>query len=105
MRQSLSQHPACRIIWLAWCIVAALLMASGSQALLAQEETVTPEAKAQTVPVPHGGDAADDPAIWIHPTDPEKSLLLGTDKRADCTRTIWTAATTNWSPMVPSRTM
>ena len=61
-------------------MVATVLMASGGQALLAQEETVTPEAKAQTVPVPHPGDAADDPAIWIHPTDPEKSLILGTDK-------------------------
>ena len=25
----------------------------------------------------------DDPAIWIHPTDPEKSLILGTDKGDD----------------------
>lgn len=26
------------------------------------------------------GDAADDPAIWIHPEDPGKSLILATDK-------------------------
>jgi 3-phytase len=25
----------------------------------------------------------DDPAIWIHPTDPEKSLIIGTDKEED----------------------
>ena len=25
----------------------------------------------------------DDPAIWIHPEDPEKSLILGTDKETD----------------------
>ena len=25
-------------------------------------------------------DDPDDPAIWIHPTDPSKSLILGTDK-------------------------
>lgn len=25
----------------------------------------------------------DDPAIWIHPTDPSRSLILGTDKDAD----------------------
>ncbi|GMV37189.1 MAG: hydrolase [Fimbriimonadales bacterium] len=31
----------------------------------------------QTDPVTHD---ADDPAIWIHPTDPEKSLIIGTDK-------------------------
>lgn len=26
---------------------------------------------------------SDDPAIWVHPTDPEKSLILGTDKNED----------------------
>ncbi|MCW5942472.1 MAG: phytase [Fimbriimonadaceae bacterium] len=26
---------------------------------------------------------ADDPAIWVHPTDPTKSLILGTDKGRD----------------------
>lgn len=32
------------------------------------------------MPVPHGDDAADDPAIWIHPTTHALSLILGTDK-------------------------
>jgi 3-phytase len=41
----------------------------------------TPAAKVQTEPVPTGGDAADDAAIWIHPVDPAKSLVLGTDKK------------------------
>lgn len=27
------------------------------------------------------GDTMDDPAIWVHPTEPEKSLVLGTNKR------------------------
>lgn len=35
-----------------------------------------------TDPVATGGDAADDPAIWVHPEDPSKSLVLGTDKKA-----------------------
>ena len=26
---------------------------------------------------------ADDPAIWIHPTDPSRSLIIGTDKKED----------------------
>jgi 3-phytase len=43
--------------------------------------TATPAPKVQTEPVPSGGDAADDPAIWIHPGDPAKSLVLGTDKK------------------------
>ena len=40
-----------------------------------------PTARAQTEPVPSDGDAADDPAIWIHPDDPARSLVLGTDKK------------------------
>ena len=35
----------------------------------------------QTDPVPSLGDAADDPAIWVHPTDSRKSRVLGTDKQ------------------------
>src|SRR5262245_28141928 len=41
---------------------------------------VTPEARVQTEPIEHGGDAADDPAIWINSHDPGKSLIIGTDK-------------------------
>lgn len=35
-----------------------------------------------TAIVSRHGDAADDPAIWVHPTAPERSLVLGTNKRA-----------------------
>ncbi|MEH6566717.1 MAG: phytase [Halopseudomonas sp.] len=38
-------------------------------------------ALAQTTPVPHGGDAADDPAIWVNAADTSQSRILGTDKR------------------------
>ncbi|KAA1156332.1 phytase [Pseudoalteromonas fuliginea] len=38
-------------------------------------------ANAQTTPVNAFGDAADDPAIWVNPSDAENSLILGTDKR------------------------
>lgn len=34
----------------------------------------------ETDPVSHSGDAADDPAIWVHPSDPALSLVIGTDK-------------------------
>ena len=37
---------------------------------------------AETAPVAHHGDAADDPAIWIHPSKPSQSLILGTNKKA-----------------------
>ncbi|QUE74511.1 phytase [Stutzerimonas stutzeri] len=38
-------------------------------------------AMVQTDPVPHLGDAADDPAIWVNPADPARSRVLGTDKK------------------------
>lgn len=34
----------------------------------------------ETDPMPHAGDAADDPAIWLHPEDPLRSTIIGTDK-------------------------
>lgn len=55
----------------------------------AQDPRVRPEATLATVtalyetaPVGSYGDAADDPAIWAHPTQPEKSLIVATDKKA-----------------------
>ena len=38
-------------------------------------------ASLETEPVPYEGDAADDPAIWIHPTDRNQSTIIGTDKQ------------------------
>lgn len=45
------------------------------------EDTVDITAVIETVPVPVGGDAADDPAIWVNPKDSTKSLVLGTNKQ------------------------
>src|SRR5450830_1857111 len=44
---------------------------------------VLPEvaAQRQTDPVGRQGDAADDPAIWIHPEQPAQSRVLGTNKK------------------------
>lgn len=36
---------------------------------------------AETSPMPQFGDAADDPALWINPQDPSRSLIIGTNKR------------------------
>jgi len=38
-------------------------------------------ATVETQPVPHSGDAADDPAIWIHPVRRGRSTIIGTDKK------------------------
>ena len=37
-------------------------------------------ALAETQPVPHSGDAADDSAIWIDRANPARSAIIGTDK-------------------------
>jgi len=38
-------------------------------------------ATVETEPVASSNDAADDAAIWVHPTDPARSLVIGTDKK------------------------
>lgn len=38
-------------------------------------------ATVETEPVSSKGDAADDPCIWIHPTDPSQSTIIGTNKK------------------------
>jgi 3-phytase len=50
--------------------------AGGSPASVPAEVSATVE----TEPVPHGDDAADDPAVWVNPADPSLSAIVGTDK-------------------------
>ncbi|MCY4166593.1 MAG: phytase [Gammaproteobacteria bacterium] len=54
---------------------------SAEPAAAARADLPAVYAVAETEPVRGGGDAADDPAIWIHPEDASMSLILGTDKR------------------------
>jgi 3-phytase len=35
----------------------------------------------ETRPVPHAGDAADDPAVWVDSSHPARSVVVGTDKK------------------------
>lgn len=67
---------------------AAALLANGLTSGCSEEPPVAPRtdlpavhAVVETEPVRGEGDAADDPAIWIHPDDASLSLILGTDKR------------------------
>jgi len=46
----------------------------GNRAVIVQPRT-------QTDTVARRGDVADDPAIWVHPTDPASSRILGTNKK------------------------
>lgn len=57
-----------------------------AQATAAPTLSATPQvwiraATVETQPVPHSGDAADDPAIWLHPQDRNLSTIIGTDKK------------------------
>jgi myo-inositol-hexaphosphate 3-phosphohydrolase len=55
-----------------------LLVAGSFQAAVAAPVEVS--ADGETVPVTSSGDSADDPAIWVNPADPSKSLVIGNDK-------------------------
>lgn len=44
--------------------------------------TLTPDEETEPVNAEKGVDAADDPAIWINEKNPEKSLILGTNKES-----------------------
>ena len=59
------------------------VLATGLVAGSVQAQTASVPARGQTVPVGTvADDAADDPAIWRDPRNPEKSLIVGTDKKA-----------------------
>lgn len=60
---------------------AAVLAALALPASPAHAAAAAVTATVETAPVSHGGAAADDPAIWVHPTDPAKSVVVGTDKK------------------------
>lgn len=58
----------------------ALFAALGSTSSRGAAAPAEVTASVETAPVPHGRDAADDPVIWIHPTDPALSTVMGNDK-------------------------
>jgi 3-phytase len=49
------------------------------QATQPARQLVTPAV--ETAQVPDSGDAADDPAVWVHPGDPSLSTVIGTNKK------------------------
>ena len=64
------------------CVLMLLLLSGcGGVAPSAVDATATNVAASiETAPMPHAGDAADDPAIWVNPADPAQSTIIGTDK-------------------------
>jgi len=55
--------------------------ASGSASVVSGAAPAIVLPRAQTEPMARLGDAADDPAIWVHPSDPSASRVLGTNKK------------------------
>jgi myo-inositol-hexaphosphate 3-phosphohydrolase len=47
----------------------------------AADPVVRVSSTAETTPVTHSRDAADDPAIWVDPAHPGRSLVIGNDKQ------------------------
>jgi 3-phytase len=65
------------VLLLLTCVVLAPPVGSESTGLV----MATVHATVETEPVASSGDAADDPAIWIHPSEPRLSLIIGTNKQ------------------------
>ena len=61
-------------------VIAYLRSGHAETALPLAQAIVQVSASVETEPMPHPGDAADDPAIWIHPSRPSLSTIIGTDK-------------------------
>ena len=59
-----------------------LPLGANKAAITARPKVATVTATVETAPAGSYGDAADDPAIWANPTDPSKSLVVATDKKA-----------------------
>ncbi|HKX55652.1 MAG TPA: phytase [Xanthomonadales bacterium] len=68
--------------WQAVAEAAGLATAAPYDKTLKRSSTaITVSPSVNTVPVESHGDAADDPSIWVHPSQPELSLVLGTQKQ------------------------
>ncbi|MEL7672672.1 MAG: phytase [Chloroflexota bacterium] len=66
----------------ALAILLLVVLAAGPSSAMAQDgDPVEVIASVETEPMPNEGDAADDAAIWLHPSDPSLSTVLGTDKK------------------------
>lgn len=61
--------------------IATILLVSACATESPRAPAPTVLASAETEPVPGYGDAADDPAIWVHAENPADSLVIGTDKK------------------------
>ena len=68
-----------------WNVIASALNLEGGAAydptVPSERSAVTVSATVETDPVSTFGDAADDLAIWVHPENPEMSVIIGAQKK------------------------
>jgi 3-phytase len=68
-----------------WNVIASALNLEGGAAydptVPSERSAVTVSATVETDPVSTFGDAADDLAIWVHPDNPELSIIIGAQKK------------------------
>lgn len=62
-------------------VILCCLALGACETYVVDPEAVPVRAVFETEPVASSDDAADDPAIWVHPVNPARSLILGTDKQ------------------------
>lgn len=67
-----------RVVFFVGLLIALLVLSIPS----ALGATMLVSAAIETDPAHSSGDAVDDSAVWIHPTDPSLSIVIGTDKTA-----------------------
>lgn len=61
--------------------IGAVFFLGGCTPFILSSKPRTVPATAETDPMIGKGDKADDPALWVHPSDPGLSLILGTNKK------------------------
>jgi 3-phytase len=72
-------HPHQRFV-ITGMIILLLSGCASTAPMLGRDSITRVVATVETAPMPHAGDAADDPAIWVNPADPARSTIIGTDK-------------------------
>ncbi|WNC15814.1 phytase [Brevibacillus brevis] len=68
--------------WVAFALAAGLFSTLPAEVSYAESKTFPVTADMETQPVQTTDDAADDPAIWVHPSNPAKSKFITTNKKS-----------------------
>jgi len=67
--------------WLSVAVALSVVLGLSLRSDRAETAPVLVTAAMESAPAVNSGDAIDDPAVWIHPSDPALSTIIDTDKR------------------------